>query len=210
MKRLEDRELVARIRENDEQAKEIMYRQYREEYLGWALKSMFGITEDEALTVYADACVAVWDNVIRRKYELIPGASFKTYLFRVAMNIWMNKCRKERKSATGNNPEILSIDNFPDSDNLGNAAPDIFITSILGEKDDYELKKEIVRDVVFNVMTDPCQSIFRYVYYKKMNCSEIAERMSYKGPRTVITLANRCRRKLAAVLNDRFKKSGLI
>lgn len=86
MKRLDDKELVARIRENDEQAKEIMYRQYREEFLGWAFKSMFGITADEALAVYADACVAVWDNVIRRKYELIPGASFKTYLFRVAMH----------------------------------------------------------------------------------------------------------------------------
>lgn len=210
MKRLDDRELVARIRGNDEAAREIMYRQYREEFLGWAFKSMFGITADEALSVYADACVAVWDNVARRKYELIPGASFKTYLFRVAMNIWMNQSRRKRKAVAGTGPEMLSIDNFPDSDDPGNAAPDIFITSILGEKDDYELKKEIVRDVVFNVITDPCQSIFRYVYYKKMNCSEIAERMSYKSPRTVITLANRCRRKLAAVLNDRFKKSGLI
>lgn len=210
MKRLEDGELVARIRENDEQAKEIMYRQYREEFLGWAFKSMFGITADEALAVYADACVAVWDNVARRKYELIQGASFKTYLFRVAMNIWMNMSRRKRRTVAGTGPEMLSIDSFPDSDDPVNAAPDIFITSILGEKDDYELKKEIVRDVVFNVMTDPCQSIFRYVYYKKLNCSEIAERMSYKGPRTVITLANRCRRKLAAVLNDRFKKTGLI
>lgn len=95
-------------------------------------------------------------------------------------------------------------------DNPEYQSPDIFLTGNADEQDVEQRKRTIVKDVVFNLITEPCRSIFRYIYYEKMSCSMVADRMSYSGPDTVKTISSRCRGKLRTVLTERFRKSDLI
>ena len=67
-----------------------------------------------------------------------------------------------------------------------------------------------MKDVVFNLMAEPCRSIFRYIYYEKLSCSMVAEKMSYSGPDTVKAQSYRCKRKLKVALDERFRKFDLI
>ena len=204
MKKILEQELVAGIRKNDPAAKETMYRMYRDEFIGWSFKTLNMNDKDRALSIYTDACVSSWSNIVSGKYEFRPGVTFKTYLFSVAANIWRNHLRAE-----GRQPLKTDLENIELPEDSAWQAPDSLLEPVESE-DMEEKKRKIVRDVVFNHMTEPCTSIFRYVYYEKLKYRDIARKMSYSTERVVITQASRCRKKLEVALKDRFKESGLL
>ena len=59
-------------------------------------------------------------------------------------------------------------------------------------------------------MTEPCKSLLKYIYYDKLTGKDITALMPYKNTDTVKSQALRCRRKLAEVLNRKFKDEGLL
>ena len=204
MKKLNDVELVAGIRSGDDSVKSAMYLQYRDEFVRWALGNMKVPDATEALTLYTDACVAAWDKISSGGYVLKPGVTFKTYLFSVAANIWRNQLRAESRR-----PVNVDVTQIKVPDDSSYQAPDALV-DISEPEDAEERKRNIVRDLVFNHMVDPCRSIFRYTYYEKLQYKAIALRMSYASERVVVTMASRCRKKLEAALRNRFKEAGLI
>lgn len=208
MKRLKDKDIVAGIKADSQKMKELMYRQFRDEFLRWAFRNMSGIDMDKALTIYTDACVAVWDKLRQGRYTLRPNAAFRTYLFQVAKYIWLNRLRAEKKNPSA--PTNVEIDRFPDPDVLSENFSDKFLADDISETDIMERKRSIVREVIFQDVQEPCRSIFRYKYYEELSSSEIAEKMSYSDSRSVITAASRCKKKLEIVLTERFRKSKLI
>ena len=87
--------------------------------------------------------------------------------------------------------------------------PDVFEEGM--DSDEVRMTKNgIVRDVVFNEMTEPCLSLFRYIYYEHRKGKDVAELMSYKNADTVKSQTARCRKKLGEVLRVKFKNAGLI
>lgn len=207
MNGLSDKDLVSGIRAGDDRMKSAMYLRYRDEFVRWAAGNIGMTDSGEALTLYTDACVAAWDKISDGRYELKVGATFKTYLFQIAKYMSFNAGRK-RKFQTEEIDRYEAI--WKKHDNPEYQAPDIFLTSTIDEQEVEQKKRTIVKDVVFNLMTEPCRSIFRYIYYEKMSCSMVADRMSYSGPDTVKTISSRCRGKLRTVLTERFRKSDLI
>ena len=207
MNGLSDKDLVSGIRAGDDRMKSAMYLRYRDEFVRWAAGNIGMTDSGEALTLYTDACVAAWDRISSGKYELRQGVTFKTYLFQIAKYKRFNAVRQRT-------PEMENIDRYElagkKQDNPEYQSPDIFLTGNADEQDVERRKRAIVKDVVFNLMTEPCRSIFRYIYYEKMSCSMVADRMSYSGPDTVKTISSRCRGKLRTVLTERFRKSDLI
>ena len=207
MNGLSDKDLVSGIRAGDDRMKSAMYLRYRDEFVRWAAGNIGMTDSGEALTLYTDACVAAWDRISDGKYELRQGTTFKTYLFQIAKYKRFNAVRQRT-------PEMENIDMYElagkKQDNPEYQSPDIFLTGNADEQDVEQRKRTIVKDVVFNLITEPCRSIFRYIYYEKMSCSMVADRMSYSGPDTVKTISSRCRGKLRTVLTERFRKSDLI
>ena len=204
MKAFIEQDLVEGIKKNDRTAKEKMYRMYRDEFLGWSFKALNMKDTDKALSIYTDACVSSWSNIVSGKYELRPGTTFKTYLFSVAANIWRNQLRAESRR-----PVNIDVTQIKVPDDSSYQAPDALV-DISEAEDAEEQKRNIVRDLVFNHMVDPCRSIFRYTYYEKLQYKAIALRMSYASERVVVTMASRCRKKLETALRNRFKEAGLI
>ena len=207
MKKLNDVEIVAGIRSGDDSVKSAMYLQYRDEFVRWALGNMKVTDTAEALTLYTDACVAAWDKISSGGYVLRPGVTFKTYLFQIAKYMVFNAGRK-RKFPMEEMDKYETAARKNDSPEY--QTPDIFLTGTADELDMEHKKRMIVKDVIFNHTAEPCRSIFRYIYYEKMSCSMVADRMSYSGPDTVKTISSRCRGKLRTVLTERFRKSDLI
>lgn len=207
MKKLSDIELVSGIRSGDDKVKSIMYLQYRDEFVSWAAGNIGVADTSEALSLYTDACVAAWDKISDGRYELKVGATFKTYLFQIAKYMSFNAGRK-RKFQTEEIDRYEAIGKK--HDNPEYQAPDIFLTSTIDEQEVEQKKRTIVKDVVFNLMAEPCRSIFRYIYYEKLSCSMVAEKMSYSGPDTVKAQSYRCKRKLKVALDERFRKFDLI
>lgn len=194
MRKISDSELVSGIKAGKPEAQSRMYLQYRDECLAWIRKNFSGIDSEQARDVYTDACVVAWDKISNGAYELRAGVSFKTYLFSIVRNSLLKIVRDEKKK----NP-FVPMDKLPED--------------CLYETEDTDRilqKKRIVHDTVFNMMTEPCRSIFRYRYYEEMSSEEIAVRMSYSGARSVISTATRCREKLHSLLSVTFKKHGLL
>lgn len=178
---------------------EAMYLQYRDEFLGWG-RRFLKADEDELISVYTDTCIAACENVRSGKYAAAGNVKFRSYLFQIARNKHLNLQRSRK------------------NDPLARTVEDIFGKNERGidreedmDSDEVRMTKNgIVRDVVFNEMTEPCLSLFRYIYYEHRKGKDVAELMSYKNADTVKSQTARCRKKLGEVLRVKFKNAGLI
>ena len=199
MRRLDDSRLIALIRAGGDAGLEAMYLHYRDEFLGWG-RRFLKADEDELTSVYTDTCIAACENVRSGKYAAAGNVKFRTYLFQIARNKHLNLQRSRK------------------NDPLARTVEDIFGKNERGidreedmDSDEVRMTKNgIVRDVVFNEMTEPCLSLFRYIYYEHRKGKDVAELMSYKNADTVKSQTARCRKKLGEVLRVKFKNAGLI
>lgn len=199
MRRLDDSRLIALIRTGGDAGLEAMYLQYRDEFLGWG-RRFLKADEDELASVYTDTCIAACENVRSGKYAAAGNVKFRSYLFQIARNKHLNLQRSRK------------------NDPLARTVEDIFGKNERGidreedmDSDEVRMTKNgIVRDVVFNEMTEPCLSLFRYIYYEHRKGKDVAELMSYKNADTVKSQTARCRKKLGEVLRVKFKNAGLI
>lgn len=187
------------IRTGGDAGLEAMYLQYRDEFLGWG-RRFLKADEDELISVYTDTCIAACENVRSGKYAAAGNVKFRSYLFQIARNKHLNLQRSRK------------------NDPLARTVEDIFGKNERGidreedmDSDEVRMTKNgIVRDVVFNEMTEPCLSLFRYIYYEHRKGKDVAELMSYKNADTVKSQTARCRKKLGEVLRVKFKNAGLI
>ena len=199
MRRLDDSRLIALIRAGGDAGLEAMYLHYRDEFLGWG-RRFLKADEDELTSVYTDTCIAACENVRSGKYAAAGNVKFRSYLFQIARNKHLNLQRSRK------------------NDPLARTVEDIFGKNERGidreedmDSDEVRMTKNgIVRDVVFNEMTEPCLSLFRYIYYEHRKGKDVAELMSYKNADTVKSQTARCRKKLGEVLRVKFKNAGLI
>lgn len=216
MRRLDDSGLVALINKQCEKGLDVMYRQYRGEFLNWG-RSYFRTSDNHVLIdLYTDSCLSAYDNVRSGKYRLTENAGFKSYLFKIAVFKFKNRAR-----GLANDPIANSVADFFEKfeKKINNAdartVPEMFpqYEKIVDDNEIDETRKhkvKIVREVVFCKMTEPCKSLLKYIYYDKLTGKDITALMPYKNTDTVKSQALRCRRKLAEVLNRKFKDEGLL
>ena len=186
MGRLDDSRLIALIKAGGDAGLEAMYRQYRDEFLGWG-KRFLKADEDELTSVYTDTCIAACENVRSGKYAATGNVKFGTYLFQIARNKHLNLQRSRKNDPLARTVEDILGKNERgiDREEDGGAVPDSDIPDVFEEGMDSDevrmTKNGIVRDVVFNEMTEPCLSLFRYIYYEHRKGKDVAEMMSYKN-----------------------------
>ena len=76
----DSQQLLSRIQEEGMSALEEVYREYREDFLHFALR--FGLSESECLDAYQDVMIAFYENVKEGKLTTLTS-SLKTYLFSI-------------------------------------------------------------------------------------------------------------------------------
>ena len=91
-------------------ALEEVYREYREDFLHFALR--FGLSESECLDAYQDVMIAFYENVKEGKLTTLTS-SLKTYLFSIGKYNLLNQLKNKKRTAPTEAilPEIEIADN---------------------------------------------------------------------------------------------------
>lgn len=146
-------------------------------------------TEIDAEDVFQDALVIIYKKISDN--ELILTSSFKTYLYSVCRNLWLQKLDKKTFST-----DILDL-----------AEDSEFQESIHFEFTDTESEKIKIFQEHFLELTADCQKILK-LFMAKTSLKEIAEEMGFGSEKYAKTRKFMCKEKLKEkILNDaRFKK----
>lgn len=91
-----DRKTLAGLRNNDNQAYEILYKFYFPMVENFVLKNSGN--RDDARDVFQETILVLLDKVPTEDFELT--SSLKTYLFSISSNLWLKRLRQARQMST--------------------------------------------------------------------------------------------------------------
>ncbi|HAS45169.1 MAG TPA: hypothetical protein DCS93_32095 [Microscillaceae bacterium] len=182
--------IIADIRGGKRDALVKLYKQYRVDFIKWALKS-FHCTQQEAEDAYQDTTIAFYENVMKDKVNQL-NCSVKTYLFAIGKNILLSSAKKKSKKTA-------------DLDNVKEVIDEALLV--------YE--KIALNEQQTNILSaieslgEPCQTILKLYYYDRLSIKKIVERLDYKSENVVKVQKNRCMKRLRTNLEKKGLKEDL-
>jgi len=145
--------------------------------------------ETDAEDVFQDAMVIIYRKIIENK--LVLTSSFKTFLYSICRNLWLQ--RLDRK--------LFSYE-FLENENLTDMQDSIVVEMREAENERYRLFQQH-----FLRLSEDCKKVLR-LFMNKVPLKEIAEIMGFKTEKYAKTRKFMCKEKLKnAIINDpNFKK----
>jgi RNA polymerase sigma factor (sigma-70 family) len=141
-------------------------------------------SESDAEDVFQDALIILYKKIIEE--NLILTSSFKTFLYSICRNLWLQRLDKKVFSN-----EFLELENIS-----------AIQETIYSEFSDTEDEKFKLYQVHFLNLSEDCQKILR-LFMNKVALKEIAEIMGFKTEKYAKTRKFMCKEKLRnAILND--------
>lgn len=172
-----DQNVIARIRNGDEQKLADIYRAYRNDFIYWAVRN-YGILEETARDVYQMAVVIFYENIRNGKLTHLQS-SVKTYLFAIGKNKIMEELVAQRRA------QQLQ-ENFRYEPLPGDTIED--------KEDLYK-----ILEVALQELGEPCRTVLDMYYYKNYGIEEIAQAMNYKGNDSAKTQKYKCLMRLKKI-----------
>ena len=149
-------------------------------------------TELDAEDIFQDALVVIYQKV--SDSGLVLTSSFKTFLFAISRNLWLQKLDKKAFTTE-----------FLDYENMDNAQETLNI-----DLADEESEKHKLFQLHFLDLSEDCQKIMK-LFLQKTPLREIAEIMGFSSEKYAKTRKFMCKEKLKkAILNDPRCKSFFI
>lgn len=141
-------------------------------------------SESDAEDVFQDALIILYKKIIEE--NLILTSSFKTFLYSICRNLWLQRLDKKVFSN-----EFLELENIS-----------AIQETIYSEFSDTEDEKFKLYQVHFLNLSEDCQKVLR-LFMNKVALKEIAEIMGFKTEKYAKTRKFMCKEKLRiAILND--------
>ena len=183
---MEHTSLIERIKGNEgEQCLEEIYRDYRNEFILWAVRH-HSCGMEEAKDVFQQSVIIFYENIRFGKVTEIT-TKVKTYLFSIGKNKMLELMRQRNKHQPGFNDQVVQEHDY-----------------LYNEYDeDYEAKLRNV-EASLTKLGDPCKSILMQYYYDRKSMVEIAETMEYKNSDTVKNLKYKCIQRLKQIFKTDF------
>lgn len=176
---LQNERIQKRLRADDKTAMELVYTQYREEFIGFT--SHYGLPKEEAVDIYQDTIIALYQNFSVKQVQL-KSSSLKTYLF----GIGKYKIFQYLKVKNQHLPFLES-----------NKTKDwIAITTPEDNPQQKLLEKGLSH------LSGSCLKIIRLFYYRNLTVDEIVEHTKYKDGNTVRSHKSRCMKKLKELIKS--------
>jgi RNA polymerase sigma factor (sigma-70 family) len=146
-------------------------------------------TETDAEDVFQDALVVLFKKITRE--DLILTSSFKTFLYSICRNLWLQ--RLDRR---------VFSDEFLEMEDLGELQDNLHFDQSEEEHEKYRLFQQH-----FIKLSEDCQKILQ-LFLGKTSLKEIAEIMGFKTEKYAKTRKFMCKEKLKnSIINDpNFKK----
>jgi RNA polymerase sigma-70 factor (ECF subfamily) len=150
-------------------------------FVKWAEK-YFQCRDVEAVDVYQDAVITLYENIAAGKYVYQDSSSIKTYLYAIGKNIFLKKLSLEKKIQDRVVP-ALSAQTDEDTE----------------QKEALTVENELRYDAVmqaFSTLKEPCKSLLKYFYYQGLSMKEIAAKLNYKSEQVAKSQKVRCMKTL--------------
>ena len=141
--------------------------------------------EEDAEDIFQDSLIIIFKKIRDNQLEL--SSSFRTYLYSVSRNLWLQKLSK-RKQFSREFSDIESFVQLPDK-----VMEDIY---------DDEVEKYRLYQHHFLTLNDDCQKVL-LLFMKKLSLREIAVEMGYKTEKYAKTRKYLCKEELKKrIIND--------
>ncbi len=137
------------------------------------IKRNSGNNED-AFDVFQDALLIFYKQVIKNTFD----AKYKVfgYLYRISINLWINKIKKDRK--------IQLVEELPEPEPME------------VKENFFALKNENVLESLFSGIGDKCVELLTYSIYYNLLMEDIVIRMNFPSVSAVKMQQQRCKQKL--------------
>lgn len=178
-----DRAIVEGLKLNSDYIIKHVYQEFFPT-IRYLIKKNTGNDED-AEDIFQESLIVVLKNVEKEDFYL--SCSFLTYLYSISRNLWMQKLKLKKKSATSFDL-IEEFFNIPET-----STPE----TVEAEQMKYRIYREH-----FNAMEKDCQRIL-LLSLQKFSSKDIAETMGYGSENYAKTKKYNCKERLKkSILND--------
>jgi len=177
---IREEDLQQRLRAEDKSALEFVYKTYKSEFINYSKR--FELNNDEALDVYQDAIIAMYQNFTMQQLEL-TSSSIKTYLFGIGKHKIYKLCKSKNKQIKIEN----NIEDFEDIE--------------LNDDSLNYYQKELSK-LIANI-SDSCKELLRLYYYRNLTVQEIVEQTQYKDANTVKSHKSRCMKRIKSLVSTK-------
>ena len=157
------------------------YLSKKDEFIRWAEK-YFDCRNIEVTDIYQDAVIIMYENIVSGKF-IKEEATIKTYLYGIAKNLFLKRLNLEQKA--NDQTSEIKVQWYDEQEYDSN------------DEAEYEATM-----TAFAQMKDPCKSILKYFYYKKLSMKEIAHKLGYKSESVVKSQKVRCLKTLKGTAKE--------
>ncbi len=179
-----DIELVNRIKNGDSASLDKFYSKHRAEFFQWSYK-YFGLTADQALDIYQDTFVILYENVKKGKLQFLQS-SLKTYMFAISKNLILHQFSKEKKFKE-------KWEDLKEESDIEDKSFD----------DQSSIHEALIK--CLDKMAIPSQNLLKAYYYEKLPMRTIAEKLGYKNEHVAKNMKLRCMKMLKKALLEAIK-----
>ncbi len=142
-------------------------------------------SEEDAEDNFQDSLIVVYKKI--KANELDLSCSFRTYIYSVSRNLWLQKLNKRKQYAA----------QFADVEGYINMEEDNIY-----ERNNNEIEKFRLYQQHFFTLSGDCQKVLQ-LFMKKMSLKEIAEEMGFKTEKYAKTRKYLCKEELKKrIIND--------
>ena len=140
--------------------------------------------DEDAEDVFQDGLIVVFKKI--RDHELDLTCSFRTYIYSVCRNIWLQKLNKRKQYAR----EFSDVESFVD------------LPDKVDQFQEEEMEKYRLYQQHFLTLGEDCQKVL-LLFMKKQSLKEIAVEMGYKTEKYAKTRKYLCKEELKKrIIND--------
>ncbi|MFN8117914.1 MAG: sigma-70 family RNA polymerase sigma factor [Bacteroidia bacterium] len=160
-----------------------LYKRYRNEFLTWSFKS-YTLTNEDAKDIFQECIIVFYNNV---KSGQLTGftSDVKTYLFAIGKFKIINFLKKQQRSVTFSDFDLLKVDEPINNEML--------------DKEENEFIKATVKKYL-NEQCEDCKKVLELYYFKDLDMKTIAEEMGYKNADVAKKKKYECFKKLAEMV----------
>lgn len=167
------------------------------------IRSNFRIDYDDILDLYTESWLAIRRMILS---DSVRDENWKALIFKIGWRMaYKTYARRSR---------YISIDEQIDpaeeyfNKTLFDAEKKAQEAEWQSVYEDPELQAVLAAELSY--IPDPCNKILKFYYCDEMSMKEIAEVMNYKGPRSAITIKNRCMDKIKNRVKDAVRRLGIL
>jgi RNA polymerase sigma-70 factor (ECF subfamily) len=176
----QDVELLNQLRSNPERTLEVLYRNYRQVFLGYVRK--FGGDQEAHIEVYHDSVLAFYDIWLEGRYD-VTRATISTLLCAIGKNKLLTRLGKQQKHT-----EWSELTPFIDTADEDSPAID---ESLLARVEQ-----------ALDTLGDGCKEVITLFYYQRCSVRDIVERLNYKNENVVKAHKSRCMKRLKELVQS--------